>query len=74
MPISLYVSVEIVRIIVSMLLINTDISMYDPISNQPCQARTSNLNDELGMIEIVLSDKTGTLTQNQARAAAIGSV
>eukprot|EP00958_Prasinococcus_capsulatus_P020596 scaffold2707_cov417-Prasinococcus_capsulatus_cf.AAC.7 len=31
----------------------------------PAQARTSNLNEELGMIQCVLSDKTGTLTRNQ---------
>lgn len=64
-PISLYVSVEVVRIITALVFINLDVSMYDPVSNQPCQARTSNLNEELGMVEIVLSDKTGTLTQNQ---------
>jgi len=64
-PISLYVSVEIVRIISSIVMISSDVAMYDVEHNQACQARTSNLNEELGMIEIVLSDKTGTLTQNQ---------
>ena len=29
------------------------------------RARTSNLNDELGRIKHVFSDKTGTLTQNK---------
>ena len=29
------------------------------------RARTSNLNDELGRIKHVFSDKTGTLTQNE---------
>ncbi|CAG9461573.1 unnamed protein product [Pedinophyceae sp. YPF-701] len=64
-PISLYVSVEIVKIIQSMWFIHFDKEMFDERTKQLCLARTSNLNEELGMIEIVLSDKTGTLTQNQ---------
>ena len=38
--------------------------MYHEESDTPALARTSNLNEELGMIEYVFSDKTGTLTQN----------
>ena len=45
-------------------LINVDAQMYDPESNTPALARTSNLNQDLGQIEYVFSDKTGTLTRN----------
>ncbi|RZC48296.1 hypothetical protein C5167_041254 [Papaver somniferum] len=63
-PISLYVSIEVVKVL-QVLLINKDIQMYDTLSCKSVEARTSNLNEELGQVEIVLSDKTGTLTCNQ---------
>lgn len=41
-----------------------DIEMYNEESNTPAMARTSNLNEELGMVKYVFTDKTGTLTRN----------
>lgn len=38
--------------------------MYDEVSDTPAMARTSNLNEELGQIKYIFSDKTGTLTKN----------
>ncbi|XP_052199623.1 putative phospholipid-transporting ATPase 9 [Diospyros lotus] len=62
-PISLYVSIEIVKVLQS-LFINNDINMYYEETDKPAHARTSNLNEELGQVDTILSDKTGTLTCN----------
>ncbi|KAE8659564.1 putative phospholipid-transporting ATPase 7 [Hibiscus syriacus] len=63
-PISLYVSIEVVKVLQAS-FINQDIHMYDEETGNPAQARTSNLNEELGQVDTILSDKTGTLTCNQ---------
>ncbi|KAA8529233.1 hypothetical protein F0562_033968 [Nyssa sinensis] len=62
-PISLYVSIEIVKVLQS-IFINQDIHMYCEESDKPAHARTSNLTEELGQVDTILSDKTGTLTCN----------
>ncbi|OVA05064.1 Cation-transporting P-type ATPase [Macleaya cordata] len=62
-PISLYVSIEVVKILQS-LFINQDLQMYYEETDKPARARTSNLNEELGQVNTILSDKTGTLTCN----------
>ncbi|KAK4479857.1 hypothetical protein RD792_015401 [Penstemon davidsonii] len=62
-PISLYVSIEIVKVLQS-IFINQDVHMYYEEADKPAHARTSNLNEELGQVHTILSDKTGTLTCN----------
>ena len=62
-PISLQVTLEFVKFIQAY-FINSDLDMYHEETDTFALARTSNLNEELGQIRYVFSDKTGTLTQN----------
>ncbi|PVH69897.1 phospholipid-translocating P-type ATPase [Cadophora sp. DSE1049] len=64
-PLSLYISLEIVK--VGQMYIMGDIEMYDAETDTPMEPRTNTINEELGQISHVFSDKTGTLTENIMR-------
>ncbi|XP_018612805.1 probable phospholipid-transporting ATPase IF isoform X1 [Scleropages formosus] len=63
-PISLYVTVEMQKFLGSF-FIGWDLDLYHEESNEKAQVNTSDLNEELGQVEYVLTDKTGTLTENE---------
>ncbi|KAG6391892.1 hypothetical protein SASPL_149656 [Salvia splendens] len=74
-PISLYISVELVRIGQAFFMIRDD-RMFDKSTNSRFQCRALNINEDLGQIKYVFSDKTGTLTENKMefQCASIGGV
>lgn len=65
-PISLYVTLEITKFL-GALLFQWDLQMYDEVAGQPARYNTSDLNEELGLVEYLFTDKTGTLTENNLR-------
>jgi P-type E1-E2 ATPase len=60
-PISLYVMIEVAKLFQAK-LINSDVKMFFPEDMQYALSRNSDLIEELGQVEFVFSDKTGTLT------------
>ncbi|XP_055368535.1 phospholipid-transporting ATPase IG isoform X3 [Betta splendens] len=62
-PVSMYVTVEMQKFLGSF-FIAWDKDFYDPEIKEGALVNTSDLNEELGQVEYVFTDKTGTLTQN----------
>lgn len=63
-PTSLYVAVEVFKILQSK-LVSSDNNMYDEKTKRGVVCRTSDLIEELGQVEFIFTDKTGTLTKNE---------
>ncbi|CAD5166730.1 unnamed protein product [Musa acuminata subsp. malaccensis] len=63
-PISLYISMEMSRVMQSFMM-TRDKSMCHEATGNKLQCRALNINEDLGQIKYVFSDKTGTLTENK---------
>ncbi|XP_048032889.1 phospholipid-transporting ATPase VB isoform X2 [Megalobrama amblycephala] len=63
-PVSLYVSIELVKM-GQIYFITQDVELYDEELDSRVQCRALNITEDLGQIQYVFSDKTGTLTENK---------
>lgn len=63
LPISLFVTLEVLKLCEA-LVVSWDHFMYSVESDKPALVSSSSLMEELGQINYLFSDKTGTLTRN----------
>lgn len=63
-PLSLYVTIELTKLM-QIYHIHNDVDLYDPDTDKRIQCRAMNITEDLGQIQYIFSDKTGTLTENK---------
>lgn len=73
LPISLIISLEILKVLQGYFM-HKNLRLFSYLRDQPCKVTSFSLNEELGMIQEIFTDKTGTLTCNKMvfRICAIG--
>jgi len=69
-PISLLMTLEMVKYLQGT-FISWDFHMYDLVNHQKPKVQTSTLNEELGQVKFIFTDKKGTLTKNYMKYKAM---
>lgn len=74
-PLSLYVTVEMTKLL-QVYHINNNVGLYDAETEKRVECRALNITEELGQVQYVFSDKTGTLTENKMlfRRCTVGGI
>lgn len=63
-PLSLYVTIELCKIL-QVYHIHNNADLFDVPTNKRTECRAMNITEELGQVQHIFSDKTGTLTENK---------
>lgn len=63
-PLSLYVTIELCKIL-QVFHIHNNSDLFDIQTNKRTECRAMNITEELGQVQHIFSDKTGTLTENK---------
>lgn len=63
-PLSLYVTIEFSKIL-QVYHIHNNTDLFDVQTNRRSECRAMNITEELGQVQHIFSDKTGTLTENK---------